>query len=152
MELIRSILSQLGVNSTFLYQFMLVVISYFLLSNLVFRPLLKILQTRHSKTKGMKEEAEKFEKEIQEIEEQYRVAWARIEKEGQKLLDSGDVISAREKAKEIVEKTEKDSNAKLFKARQQMDEIYKMAEAEGEKFIPSLAEDVKKKLLESREA
>lgn len=152
MDLIASILNQLGVNSTFLYQFLLVVVSYFLLSNLIFKPLLKILQTRHSKTKGLKEQAEKLEKEMQEIEAQYRIAWAKVEKEGQVLLSSGEVLAAREKAKAIIDKSEKEANAKLSQSRQQMDEVYKTAEAEGEKFIPELAGEVKRRLLESKEA
>ena len=63
MELIKSILGQLGVNSTFYYQFALVVLTYFVFSNLVLKPLLKILSLRKEKTKGYKELSENLLKE-----------------------------------------------------------------------------------------
>lgn len=152
MDLISSILTQLGVNSSFLYQFFLVVICYFFLSNLVFKPLLKILQTRHQHTKGLKEHAEKLEKETQEMEEQYRVAWAKFAKEGQDLFSAGDVLAAREKARAMIEKAEKEANTKLTNARLQMEEVYKQADVEGDKYVSALATDVEKKLLERKDA
>ncbi len=65
MEIVTSILTQLGVNNTFYYQFAIICVLYFISSKFLFVPLQKVLDLRAEKTT-------KTEKLAGELNEKYK--------------------------------------------------------------------------------
>lgn len=105
MELLKSILSQLGVNHTFFMQFTLIMICYFFLSRYLFKPVLTILLVREHKVDGIRMSADIMLFEHDKIAGEYKAKWRDYEI---KARDSGDKIisKARLESEKIIDDAE----------------------------------------------
>jgi F0F1-type ATP synthase membrane subunit b/b' len=75
MRLLESIMSQLGVDHTFFFQFILVVVAYLFLSRLLFNPILASLLTRRYKVEGLKRAADSMLIEHDTLAKDYKAQW-----------------------------------------------------------------------------
>ena len=105
MELLKSIISQLGVNHTFFMQFILVVVCYFFLSRFLFKPVLTILLVRAHKIDGIRRSADTMFFEHDKIVRDYKAKWRGYEIRGRESSDK--IISeARSEAERIIDDSE----------------------------------------------
>jgi len=124
MGLLKSIMSQLGVNHTFFFQFALVVIAYLFLSRLLFKPVLASLLTRIYKVEGLKRAADSMLIEHDKLAKEHKVQWREYEA---KAKSSRDKITsdAKLKAEQMIKDSEHKASEKIKVKRQ---EIIKEAE------------------------
>lgn len=105
MELLRSILSQLGVNHTFFIQFVLVMICYFFLSRFLFKPVLTILLVRTHKVDGVRRSADTMFFEHDKIVRDYKAKWHEYEVRARESSDKI-IAEARSGAEKIIDDAE----------------------------------------------
>jgi len=105
MELLRTIMSQLGVNHTFFMQLTLAVIAYFFLSRFLFRPVLDILLVRNYNVEGLRISADTMLFEHDKIAREYKSKWTEYELKaknaGEKIM-----LEARNDAEKIIDDAE----------------------------------------------
>ena len=89
------IIQSLGLDQTLIFQFCLFIVTYLLLSKLVFEPYFKSFEMRKAKTVGNQQLAMKtleeiknlqleYEQKTREINEQYRTIYEKVKKESTK--------------------------------------------------------------------
>jgi F0F1-type ATP synthase membrane subunit b/b' len=105
MELLKSILAQLGVNHTFFMQFALVVVVYIFFSRFLFKPILAVLLIRTHKVEGLRRSADAMFFEHDKITKDYKSQWREHELKAREASDK--IISeARVKAESIIDEAE----------------------------------------------
>jgi F0F1-type ATP synthase membrane subunit b/b' len=109
------ILNQLGINNSVWIQFVLFVVSLFLLQKLVFEAFAEAAFAREEKTQGSQEKTEQTYKKIQELSEKYelearalsqqiKAQFDQARQESQQKIDTL-VSHSRQKANQVVEGT-----------------------------------------------
>src|SRR5210317_666040 len=72
MDLILSIFKRLDLDITILYQFVITVLLFVILNQVLFKKLLEVLRLRESKTEGLENEANSKLKRADEMAKQYK--------------------------------------------------------------------------------
>ncbi|MBN1114912.1 MAG: hypothetical protein JXA66_06190 [Oligoflexia bacterium] len=147
MELLRNILNQLGVNSSFFYQFALVVIVYMILSRAIFKPLLAILVTRREKTAGKKLKADELAAQTEKIQADYNRMWMELEDKAFAKRDEIHAEAAKE-VKSILRQAYDEADSYISGQKSIIEKNMHGAETELDKYIPGLAENVRDALIE----
>ena len=142
----NSVLEQLGLNNTFFIEFAIFVVLYLLLSNIYFKPFLKLFQQRHKKTVEDKETAEKLMMQAQvKLEEYQKILHAERlanRAEFEKALlefkknEADQLAKTRDEARKITHKTNETIE-------QQREQLKKQLSAD----VESLAQSISEKLL-----
>lgn len=141
-----AILQQLGIDSTFYYQFGVFLVVFLVLSQFYFKPFLALFEARHKKTVQDREAAEKMMADAQAKLEEYK---ARLSQERQlakkqydALLDdakkeeSAILMRAREDAKKITQEAAEAVGAQREKLRTQLSEdVEQLAKTISEKLL-----------------
>ena len=120
MELLKSIMSQLGIDHTFFIQFILVLIAYIFMSRFLFKPVLTILLVRTHKVDGIRMSADTMSFEYDKITSGYKVKWREYEI---KAMESSDKIisEARAEAVRIINEGENKVTEYLSSKRQDIE-------------------------------
>ena len=105
MELLRSIISQLGVNHTFFMQFTLIMICYFFLSKFLFRPILTLLLVREHKVDGVRMSADTMFFEHDHIAKDYKAKWREYDVKARESADKV-IYEARVEAEKMIDESE----------------------------------------------
>ena len=139
----NAVLEQLGLNSTFFVEFAIFVVLFFILSNVYFKPYLKLFQARHKRTVEDKEAAEKLMLQAQVKLDEYKrilleervAAKAELEKAiaEAKTHEAEQLAHAREEARRMTHQTFDE----IEKQRQQ---LKKQLSADVESLGQSIAE------------
>ncbi len=108
------ILKQLGLDSTFFIQLVIITALYFLLSKIFFRPFLQLIEKRHARTIEDRKAAEELISQAQEkineyqrrLTEERKLARAEIEQTllSAKKEEAANLRAAREEAKGITQR------------------------------------------------
>lgn len=139
-------MQQLGIDSTFYYQFGVFLVVFLVLSQFYFKPFLALFEARHKKTVQDREAAEKMMADAQAKLEEYK---ARLSQERQlakkqydALLDdakkeeSAILMRAREDAKKITQEAAEAVGAQREKLRTQLSEdVEQLAKTISEKLL-----------------
>lgn len=88
MDSVIAIFSQLGADSSLLYQFVIFVITFILGKLLFFNHLQKVLETRTAKTVGLEDSAEAKFEEINKMSKEYKEKISQATKEARTNLDT----------------------------------------------------------------
>lgn len=143
------ILSKLGVDYTFFYQFVIFCVAYIAVSRLLFKPYLKAYHKRLEVTFGHQEVAEKLNAQSQELHIQYETKAREVNSKVQSYYEQ-----AHKEAQAIqaatIEKARKEAESIVIKNRQETQEEANRARAEIKKLIPELSTEIQRKVL-SRE-
>lgn len=112
------IIQQLDLNQTFFFEIGAFFVLFIALSQIYFKPFLKLIQNREERTRGDKESAEKLlaeaQQKLKEYEEQLHVARSSVRKEYDAIIAEAKKIEAetyaraREEAKKITQETLKE--------------------------------------------
>ena len=96
-------LEALGVNVTALYQFGFFLITYMVLSNVLFKPYYKAFLTRGEKTVGNTESAEKMLAEARDLEAEYEGKAREINMKVREIYEHSRGLAMREQEKQMAE-------------------------------------------------
>jgi len=125
----------LGINLTwFLFQLGNFVVLLAILTYLLHKPLIKMLDERNKQIKDSLEQAEKIQADVAKIEQEQKDLLTAAQKEASALLSG-----AKNQAKELQEKLEKD-------ARQRSDQILTQAEAQIQREHDQMKQELKGEL------
>ena len=146
MEVIKSIFSELGINKTFFYQFILVVLAYIFLARGVFKPLLEILLLRKEKTLGKRKLADNVLHEFKEAHEEYDRQWKGYERKA--FIQRADRHEeVRLRANAIIERAQKEARDFLIRRRIVIEDSFSSIRKELDKDIPEFTKDIRDRLI-----
>jgi len=120
MELLKSIMSQLGIDHTFFMQLVLVLVCYFFLSRFLFKPVLTILLLRAHRVDGVRRSADTMLFEHDKMIVNYKTKWREYELRAVEV--SHKIVSeARSEAVKIIDDAESKANEYLKNKRQDIE-------------------------------
>lgn len=124
------ILLSLGVDHTVGYHFLLFLIVFMFLSQLLFKPYFQAFKARVEKTSGSEQHAERLVTEAQELHEEYEQKARQLNDESKVIFDShraealeeheAVIRAAKEKAQKIIDDSKKNLDTEVEKARKQL--------------------------------
>jgi F-type H+-transporting ATPase subunit b len=116
MDIIVNVIQQLGINSTFFVQFLLVTGLFFILKPTLWDKLLKIYEEREEKTSGARQEGKELTAKADEVFGKYEGSLQKIRLEADSILkESRD--EANKKEQEIIHAAEEVYRGEIAKAR-----------------------------------
>lgn len=135
--MIADLQQQLGIDSSFFWQFLIFFAVFLFLRTVLFGPYLKLIQRRENQSSGLSDEARKLEEEATRLEGQYQESLSAARKrayaEREALLnvarkDSSKIVAdAREKAKSRVDQAReaaaKNADAELANLKSQVGSV-----------------------------
>lgn len=139
-------LEALGVNATVLYQFGFFLITYIVLSNVLFKPYYKAFLTRGEKTVGNTESAEKtlaeardmeatYEQKAREMNVKVRAIFEENRQQGLREQEKY-MAEARTKAKQIIDENKQKVQGEVTRARQDLNkEVTQVSQAIASKLL-----------------
>ena len=146
MELLKSIMSQLGINHTFLFQFVLVVVAYLFLSRFLFKPVLASLLTRIYKVEGLKRAADSMFIEHDKLAKEHKMQWREYEAKAKASSDKI-IADAKIKAEKMVKDSEHKANEQVKIKRQEIVRATEKLSAELGGSSTQIEQMIKTKLL-----
>lgn len=116
MDTLLSVFQQLGANETLLYQFIIVVVMFFLTKFLFLNHLQAVLDTREDKTVNLEGSAEKQFDEIEKIQKEYK---EKVQSATKEIKAKSDSVKAEvtKKQESKYREEEKEVNAYVEEAR-----------------------------------
>ena len=145
MDFLKGFIGTLGLDKTFFFQISLVVVLYFILNKLLFRPYLKLLEKRESLTKGKFSEGKQLEVQMESLKQEYEKRSRKLYSEFQKLFSK--IKQESEKEFQIKREALKKAHSDLLRAKKE--EILKSekeSEEDIKKAIPSFVEALVNKM------
>ncbi len=139
-------LEALGVNATVLYQFGFFLITYIVLSNVLFKPYYKAFLTRGEKTVGNTESAEKMLAEARDLEAEYELKAREINTKVRGIYEQSrqqamreqekQMAEARLRAKQIIEDNKQKVQTEVARAQQEISkEVTSVSQAMATKLL-----------------
>ena len=138
--------SPVDLDFTVIIQVGIFFILLFLLTFLLYSPILSTLEARFSKTDGMKKEAEKLSIKTEKLLGEYREQMSRHRREAEKFT-SQMRQKVREDENEIVEKAKKDSADILQEARAHITDLEESMRKELGRQVQDMAASLSSKIL-----
>jgi F-type H+-transporting ATPase subunit b len=137
---------EIGLDKTAIFQLAIVLILMAALSNIVFKPFLKVLQARKDWVEGAERRARELQQRTEELMEKYRDTMAAAQAEGTTLREE---IRKEGLAKEmeILQMAMEDANRFLEEMRAKIQEESQVARASLRLHGQSLSRDLAEKML-----
>lgn len=140
------ILEQLELNQTFFYQFITFFVVFVLLSQIYFKPFMKLFELRHKRTVEDREAADKLTQQasvkLQEYQHRLSEARATAHAEFERLIDevkqeeSAQLARARDEAKKITQEAAESVTGQKDKLRRDLEvDVESLAHSIAEKFL-----------------
>lgn len=119
---------------------------FFLLSKLLYKPILKLLEERKKKIAQTLEDSQKLREELVKIEEDRKKILAEVRKEGEITLKK-QIDLAEEKRKEIIEAAQKEAQRIIGETRTQLEQEKENMTREVAKRTGKLVIDLTKRII-----
>lgn len=142
------LLTNLGVNTTFWAHLVIFLFTYFILTELLFKPYLKNYLKQLELTEGNEEQAEKLNLQISELVTKYENIAKGINLTIKNFYDTAN-NEARVQQNKTLELAKKDAEAMIQKNRQTIAVEIEQARKELKQSIPEISKDVEIKFLGS---
>ena len=133
----------MDLDLTFLLQFGLVVVLLLILNPLLLRPMLQILELRHEKIHGMRQEIDRLSRQAAEDKKAYETQMAVALKEAQKVREEYRV-AGRDEERRILNATREEITGLIGQAREEI----RQAEQEAQKNLESEVDAFAKELMD----
>ncbi|MEI6092071.1 MAG: ATP synthase F0 subunit B [bacterium] len=146
MELLRSIFAQIGINNTFYLQFILVVVVYFFMSKMLFKPILAIFVSRRESTLGLRRKAEEALMDEDKINEAFLLKWNEYETEAKNIRD---LITekAQKEAKSIMRDASKKADIIINDKKTEISQSFNEVKQQLNKELGPISDSIKNKLI-----
>ena len=133
----------MDLDLTFLLQFCLVVALLLILNPLLLRPMLQLLELRHDKIHGMRQEVDRLLRQAAEDKETYESQMAAALKEAQKVREEYR-IAGRDEERRILNETREEITGQIGRAREEI----RQAEQEAQKTLEGEVDAFAKELMD----
>jgi F0F1-type ATP synthase membrane subunit b/b' len=143
---LATILTGLGVNSTFWIQLGLFLFTFLIVNNFVFKPYQKALQQRHEKTIGGEDVTKQLVLEAQEIQARYERRARQVNEQIKSAYDSA-LSLAYKKQSDILETTRKDAAEAMKQSRDKISTQVTEARTQLQKELPVISALIATKLM-----
>ncbi len=140
------ILTALGVNSTIGIQFIIFVVAYLFLSNLVFKPYHKAFEERVSRTQGDTDLAERIISETKDLELEFETKARSLNNETKIIFDRSRSEAMREYDR-MVSQAKQRAKEQLDKSRLQVAHEMEKSREEVTKQIPEITKSLVTKMI-----
>lgn len=148
MSQVIEILTSLGIDATFYYQFGIFFVAFLSMSWIVFKPYLRAYDERVYRTIGGQEEAESLLKEAAEKESLYGQKAKKLNGEIKEIFADQNA-KAKKEIEQILAVAKKEADAQTEEARKDLEVSVRSARRDIENFLPSISENIQKKFIES---
>ena len=140
-DIILDLLKSLGVNSTIVYQAGIFLVTYLILSQLVFKPYLRAYLERVGRTSGSEDHAGRLLEETKSLEEEFQVKARSINEKFSQIFDRSKSDATKEQDR-ILGQARQDAGQILEKARLNINEQYQRVEKELQQTAQSLGKEI----------
>ena len=134
MDAFTQIATQLGIDHTFYFLFVMVGVLYLLLTPLYLKPYQKLLHDRKEKTEGARKEADSLKAQAEDTHAQYRARLKEVNDKARNTLRESEEVAKKEEAKIIGDAA--------TKAKTALQNTQKELEAQRKATIDALASDI----------
>lgn len=141
-----AILDQLGLNSSFFFQFVIFAVAYFVLSRVVFVPYARALHERELKTKGGEDLAVEIQKKSEELTVLYESKARQVSGSVKAIFDDYRQQASAEYDK-IVSQARTEAQTVIEEARQKVNSEINEAQIRVQAEIPLVAQEMTQRLL-----
>ncbi len=141
-----AIIEQLGINGTVFVQFFVFILSFVIISQLVFRDFTAALQKRELSTKGTEEIAQESQQKIQQTYQIYETKTRALQTKIQKIFEEVRATASAESEK-IISKARTEAQTARDQVKFQIDQDVKTAQSQLNIQVPALSEAIIGKLL-----
>ncbi|MEZ0390803.1 MAG: ATP synthase F0 subunit B [Pseudobdellovibrionaceae bacterium] len=141
-----AILEQLGLNSSFFFQFVIFAFAYIVLSRLVFTPYSQALEQREQRTTGGEDLAVEISKQADQLQNQYEAKAREVSGSVKTIFDEYRQGASKEYEK-IVSKARSESQKLVEEARQKVTVEMSAAAAKIKAEAPIIAQEMTQRLL-----
>lgn len=141
-----AILSQLGIDGSFLFQVAIFCVAYFTLSRVIFMPYANAYQQRVSRTSGDEEVAQEAIKKAQDLRTQYESKAKEVSGKIKTIFDEYRA-EAGEHASGVVAKAREESARLIEQSRENVSKEVAAAESALKKEVSLVSEEINKKML-----
>ena len=145
MDILTNLITTIGLDKSFFYQFAIIAITYFVTKKLFLQPYYNLLQKRQDLTKGKEVGSKKLEQNIEELKETYEQKAAKIHKDFQSVYSEIKKQAERNFGEQKQNITEKQLVQTAQKRNHLVEEQAKQ-DKELEKDIPNLAQSLVEKI------
>ncbi|MDP7039567.1 MAG: ATP synthase F0 subunit B [Myxococcota bacterium] len=136
----------MDLDLTFLLQFGLVVVLLLILNPLLLRPMLQILELRHEKIHGMRQEIDRLSRQAAEDKETYETQMTAALKDAQKVREEYRV-AGRDEERRILNETREDIAGLIGQAREEIRQAEKEAQKNLESEVDAFAKELMDKIV-----
>ncbi|MBJ81003.1 MAG: hypothetical protein CMH60_06775 [Myxococcales bacterium] len=138
--------TDMDLDLTFLLQFGLVVVLLLILNPLLLRPMLQILELRHEKIHGMRQEIDRLSRQAAIDREEYEAKISAALKEATHLREEFRV-EGRDEERRILNETREDVARMIGEARQEIHNAEQEAEKNLEREVDAFAKELMNKIV-----
>ncbi len=146
MSQVIEILTSLGINSTFYYQFGIFFVAFISMKYIVFKPYLNAYDERVKRTVGGQEHAEQLLSEAGEKEEAYRKEAKKLNGEIKEIFAEQN-SKAKKEIEQIMAVAKKEADEKTNQALKELEISVREARKEMENHIPEISKNIEKKFV-----
>ena len=140
------LLQALGLDSTLLPQFLIFMVCYLAMTQLVFKPYLAIHEERKTATIGNQEVAERILLETQDIQYKFESRAREINSEIKNIFDAAKK-GATKSQDELLKAARDEAEAVMKQTREDLKKAMASAELDVKKYVPELAQTISGRLL-----
>ncbi len=141
-----AIITQLGLNDSFFYQFIIFCIAYVALSRWAFAPYNLALTQREQKTVGGEELAVELAKETQDLKTKYEVKARQVSGEVKSIFDEHRTAAQKEQER-IVFEARSEANKTIDTVRKKVETEISQAKTQLKAEVSQISQEMIKKLL-----
>lgn len=142
-----AILNQLGINHTTFYCFLIFIVTFFFLKEILFRPYYLAFEEREKRTKGGESNAKELQAQTMQLKKQYEDAAREINSQIKIIFDQSRVEGSKETEK-IISEAKLSAEKVVEETRSQVSKDLKKAQDQLTLEAPSVALAITKKMLD----
>lgn len=139
--------SPIDLDGTFFLQMAIFFVAFFILKNLVFGPVMKVMDARDAAVDGAREDAARMNAEIAEKKADFEGKLRAVKREQGREREL-QRVEAQKLARELTDKARSDSAEALSAAKGRLDMEARKTRETAQQQVPTLAKDIAGKLLD----
>ena len=146
MSQVLEILTSLGIDSSFFYQFIIFFVAFIAMNFIVFRPYLKAHDERVRRTLGGQEEAKSLLDQAEKAEETYKAEAKKLNAKIKEIFSKSN-NKAKDEVDSILAKAKEDADKQIEAGRKALSDSVSEARKAMETYIPDISEKIQNKFL-----
>jgi F-type H+-transporting ATPase subunit b len=138
--------SPIDVDASIVIQMVILVIAFFILRSLVFKPVMGLFDAREAAMDGSRKAAAEMDKDADAIRDRFETELKKVRQQGNDERDKARA-KTQKLARELTETARKENGATLTSAKSRLDAEAADARAKAKAEVPGLAKQIAERLL-----